>query len=62
MAAHERPTVAMRAKAIDAFRAAGPETVPMTHAELDRRLTAALTATMVEMRRKAGLDEGRSSS
>lgn len=62
MAAYERPTVAMRAKAIDAFREAAPETVPMTHADLDRRLTAALTATMVEMRRKAGLDEGRPKS
>jgi hypothetical protein len=37
----------------------GDDPPPMTYADLDKRLTRALNATMPELRVKAGLEEGR---
>lgn len=59
MAAPRKPDVPMRAAALDAFLEAAPETPPMTLTDLDKRLTAAMTAVMNDLRQRAGVDEDR---
>lgn len=56
-----RPRIGVetRARAMDAF--CGDDPPPMTYADLDKRLTRALNATVSDLRTKAGLDEGKPS-
>jgi hypothetical protein len=55
------PDEKTRAVAMTAFLDAGPSNVPLTYSEIDRRLTAALTAAAEDLRDRAGLNDRKAS-